>query len=87
MSRRILKEAAELQAAGLAETLIEKSEQLQPSLTAQKRAPIGPEPGLANSSVNLLSLCSGLLRRAQSLLRRAQSSAQSRLRLKQRRSG
>ena len=66
MNRRILKEAAELQAAGLAETLIEKSEQLQPSPRAQKRAPVGPEPGRAQSR---------------------SVSAQSRLRLKQRRSG
>lgn len=48
---------AELQAASLAETLIEYSEQLQPSLKAQKQASVGPEPGLANSDA--LSLGSG----------------------------
>ena len=46
-----MKEVAELQAAGLTKTLIEQSEQLQPSPRAQKQVPVGPELGLANSSV------------------------------------
>jgi hypothetical protein len=50
---------AELQAAGLAETLIEESEQSQPSLRAQKRAQVGPELGLANSSVTCSASAQG----------------------------
>jgi hypothetical protein len=64
MSRRISKEATELQAAGLAEALIEKSEQLQPSPRAQKQAPVGPKPGLVSSSVTCSASpqgCSGAL--------------------------
>lgn len=59
MIRRISKEAAELQATSLAETLVEKIGQLQPSLRAQRQAPVGPRLGLARSS-HLLSLCSGV---------------------------
>jgi hypothetical protein len=64
MDRRILKVAAELQAAGLAEALIGKGKQSQPSPRAQKQAPVGPKPGLASSSVACSASaqgCSGAL--------------------------
>jgi hypothetical protein len=76
MSRRISKEVAELQAAGLAVRQIEQSEQLQPSLRAQKQAPVGPELGLANSSVT----CSASAQGYSDALSLGSVSAQSRLR-------
>jgi hypothetical protein len=43
----------------LAETLIEYSEQLQPSPRAQKQALVGPEPGLANFLVTCSASAQG----------------------------
>jgi hypothetical protein len=52
----------------LAETLIEKGEQFQPSPRAQKQAPSWTKTGSCQLLNRLLSLCSGLLRGAQSRL-------------------